>query len=170
MIPSIEDLPRLDLADVSAIVLYFHRKTISEQALKALDFFVTQGGGVLAVHSASASFKQNPGYFKILGGRFTGHGRVTPFEVRPVLSPNEPFAGIGSFNIRDEIYLHEVQPDISVHFETSYQGTSVPVVWTYRYGAGRICYAMPGHGVGGIKNPIYQEILARGLGWVSKSL
>lgn len=169
MVPSVESLPRIDLAGVAALVLYFHRKTISEAALDALDNFVSSGGGVLAVHSASASFKQCSRYFKILGGRFVGHGRVASFEARPVAGSSKPFTGMDGFRIRDEVYLHETEPGIRVHFETTYQGGHLPVVWTYRYGAGRVCYAMPGHGSGAFKNPGYQKILTRGLGWVTES-
>jgi len=167
MIPNLEAMADLDLNDVGAIVLYFHRREISERALNTFEDFVREGGGVLAIHSATASFKQSSRYFEILGGRFVGHGKVAPFDVKPVTGPNEPFSGIGGFQIRDEIYLHDIEPDICVHFETSYQGAPVPVVWTYHYGAGRVCYAMLGHGSGALKNPTYQEILTRGLGWVT---
>ena len=42
---------------------------------RAFDGFVRAGGGVLAIHSATASFKGSPAYFEVLGGRFVGQGK-----------------------------------------------------------------------------------------------
>ena len=33
------------------------------------------------------------------------------------------------------------------------------MVWTYRYGKGKVCYAVPGHTSATMSNPIYQKIL-----------
>lgn len=166
-VSSLEALPRLSLANHAALVLYFHHKTISEAALSALDSFISQGGGLLAIHSATASFKPTRHYFEILGGRFTGHGAVETFEVQPVSGENGPFAGIPAFQIYDELYLHELQPGIQAHFQALHQGEWVPVVWTYRYGKGKVCYVCPGHTTASLQNPQVQEILRRGLAWVS---
>ena len=87
--PSIEALARVDPAGLDAVVLYYHARTISPSALEALDRFVRGGGGILAVHSATASFKGTPRYTDILGGRFTGHPPVGPLEIRPVGGADE---------------------------------------------------------------------------------
>lgn len=164
-IRSLENLPE-KLTEFSAVVLYFHHKGISEKALARLRDFVAQGGGVLALHSATASFKEQLGYFDILGGRFTGHGKVEKFEVRRV--KDEIFGGIESFVVKDELYLHETQSGIDVHFTARHEGKDIPAVWTYQYGKGRICYAVGGHRTETMKNESYQKILQRGLIWVSK--
>lgn len=65
----------------AALVLYFHHKTLSPAALTRLEAYARQGGGILALHSATASFKDCLPYFDILGGRFIGHGKVEPFEM-----------------------------------------------------------------------------------------
>jgi len=162
---SLESLP-FDLVDYAAVVLYFHHKTISETALERLENFVSRGGGVLGVHSATASFKQEPRYFTILGGRFTGHGAVEDFEVRHC--GDEGVFSIGqAFKIYDELYFHEMSPDIQVQYVTVQEGQEVPLVWTFAYGAGRVCYAMPGHTVRSMRHPAVQEILQTGLKWVS---
>jgi type 1 glutamine amidotransferase len=120
------------------------------------------------VHSATASFKETLPYFEILGGRFIGHGPVESFAVRPV-GKSQVFVGIPGFTVKDELYLHECQPGISIHFETAYQGVQAPIVWTYPYGQGRVCYAVPGHRAGTMFNPVYQKILRRGLEWVCQN-
>ncbi|MCX6066482.1 MAG: ThuA domain-containing protein [Chloroflexi bacterium] len=155
-----------NLGDFSAMVLYFHHKTIPDAALKQLEGFVSSGGGILAIHSATASFKAAKGYFDILGGRFSGHGPVQDFEI--VGQQTGIFDGVMPFRIKDELYLHELQPGIEVHYTASLQGQHIPVVWTYRYGRGKICYAAPGHTVESMKHPAMQEILRQGLKWTCR--
>ncbi|RPI35061.1 MAG: hypothetical protein EHM70_00840 [Chloroflexota bacterium] len=124
---SLEIFPQLDITTVQAVVLYIHQKTISPAALEALDRFVNSGGGVVGIHSATASFRKSPHYFEILGGQFTKHGAVEPFEVVPASGENGPFDGIGSFIIRDEIYIHDLQAGIHTHFHTIVDDKSIPV-------------------------------------------
>ena len=162
---SLEKLPPA-LDDFAALVIYLHHKELSDRALAALQAYVSGGGGLLGVHSATASFKEQPAYFDILGGRFTGHGPVEPFEVTPVHG-SKIFGGIPAFGVVDELYLHELSPSITVHFTAKHQDQEAPVVWTTYYGAGRVCYAVPGHRAAAMRNPVYQKILQRGLAWAA---
>jgi len=161
---SLEKLPP-NLAQFSALVLHYHHKTISPAALDRLDRFVRDGGGILAIHAATASFKETMPYFDILGGRFTGHGQVEQFAARRL--KDEIFGGLGDFIVKDELYIHELNPGIEVHFAAKHEGKDVPVVWTYRYARGRVCYTEPGHTSRTMGNPGYQAVLRRGLEWVS---
>lgn len=160
---SLEKLPD-DLERFSALVLHYHHKRLSPAALARLDEFVYEGGGVLAIHAATASFKESEGYAEILGGRFLSHEKVERFVARRVA--NDVFAGLDDFSVKDELYLHELKPDVDVHFLVKRNGDTVPVVWTRSYGRGRVCYAMPGHTTESMKNPAYQAVLRRGLEWV----
>jgi len=161
---SLEKLPA-SLEPFSALVLHFHHKNISPAALAKLDGFGKNGGGILAIHGATASFKETMPYFDILGGRFIGHGKVEKFSIRKV--KDEIFGNIGDFEVRDELYIHELNPGIDVHFITKHENKDIPVVWTYLYGKGKVCYALPGHTSESMKNPIYQKVLQRGLEWVT---
>jgi type 1 glutamine amidotransferase len=158
------------LSDYDALVLYYHypKVALADAELDAFGSFVRDGGGVLAVHSATASYKPTLGYFEILGGRFIGHRPVQPIDVRPVRVVDPIFTGVPSFTVRDELYLHALEPDIDVHFEADHEGKAVPVVWTRNAGKGRVCYLCPGHRAESIKNDSVQEILRRGMAWVSK--
>ena len=67
---------------LAALVLYIHHERVSDRALTTLDQFVSGGGGLLGVHSATASFKDRARYAEILGGHFAGqvdfrHARQT---------------------------------------------------------------------------------------------
>ena len=162
---SLEALPN-HLDGLSALVIYIHHKRISDRALTALAAFVSGGGGLLGVHSATASFKDQARYAEILGGRFTGHDRVQRFEITPQPDAG-PFTGLPAFTIRDELYLHELQPGVNVHFTSTYQSQNVPVVWTHHYGQGKVCHSVPGHTTASLRHPTVREILTRGLTWVA---
>jgi type 1 glutamine amidotransferase len=164
-VSSLEKLPA-DLDSFSALVLHYHHKTISDTALNRLDTFVKNGGGILALHAATASFKATLPYFKILGGRFIGHGKVERFQVKKL--KDGIFDGIEDFIVKDELYIHELEPNIEVYFMAKHEGKDIPVVWTYRYGKGKVCYAVPGHTTGSMYNETYQQILKRGLKWVTE--
>jgi type 1 glutamine amidotransferase len=163
---SLEALRRMDLRRYRGLVLYYHHDAISDAALGALDSFVSGGGGALAIHSATASFKDRQRYFEILGGQFREHGPVEPFEIRPASPADEIFGRVPAFTVKDELYLHDLVSEIDVHFLAEHEGEPVPVVWTRRHGQGRVCYACPGHRTESLRVPAMGEILRRGLSWV----
>ncbi len=163
-IRSLEHLPdRMEI--YSAVVLYFHHKAITEESLTKLDAYISSGGGLLGVHSATASFKKANHYFEILGGKFIGHGPVEKFCIQPI-GRAPVFQNIPSFEVKDELYIHETQPGNEVHFISTYQGEEIPVVWTRMYNQGRICYAGLGHRTQTMKAAAFQTILQQGLSWV----
>ncbi len=169
---SIERLTRPGaLEGCSALIVYIHGKTISDGALSAVDAFVRAGGGLLGIHSATASFKQTPGWFDILGARFTGHGPVARLRIEPAGAPGAggevPFPETQAFEVRDELYLHDHAPGIRVHFFCRHGGADVPVVWSLRRGAGRVCCATLGHRAATMRDDAWQALLSEGLAWVS---
>ncbi len=164
---TLEHLPR-DLTDYATMVIYLHQKKISAAALEKFDSYILGGGGVLAIHAATACFKGSPRFAEILGGRYVGHGPVGAFKVTPVAPLAPVFGDLPAFQVVDELYRHELQPDIQVHFTAQEQDEMVPVVWTRRHGEGRVCYTCPGHRAGSLRSAAYQEVLRRGLEWVSR--
>lgn len=172
---SLEALSGSSLASTQAVVLYIHRETISPAALERLESFIGRGGGLLAVHSASASFVQEPRYAEILGGRFREHGPIEPFQVQPATPQDPIFASIPAFAVEDELYRHDYDPDNRIHFFTPVDGGQEPVVWTRHYppasaersAGGRVCYCALGHTVSSMRNPHVQRILQGGLAWVA---
>ena len=166
IVNSMEELPKLDLSDFHGLVLYFHHKRISDPALESFDAFIAGGGGVLAIHSVTASFKGSDRFSSILGGKFSGHGPIETFDVCPVTPESEIFGRIPAFQVTDELYLHDLQPDIKTHFTTLHDGLSVPVVWTRTHGKGRVCFTCPGHKAASVRVREYQRVLTRGLTWV----
>jgi len=154
------------LADYDGIITYFHRQDISPDALEGLESFVTEGGGFLGIHAATASFKGCPGYFDILGGKFTGHGssreHIEVCQKKTGIFPEMP-----SFTVRDELYFHqEVQP-VEVHFAAEKEGKDLPLVWTRNHGEGRVAYVMFGHRASVLKESSVQEIISTAVLWTA---
>jgi type 1 glutamine amidotransferase len=166
-VASLEDLP--SRPSFRAIVLYVHTKTISSTALERLDRFLQQGGGLLAIHAASASFKEEPRFFELLGGQFIQHGPVESFEVQPAEPASDLFAGIPSFSVTDELYRHNYDPNNHIHFYTTVGSEREPVVWTRYHSSGRVCYCSLGHTLNAMRHPQVWQILQRGLAWVCSS-
>jgi type 1 glutamine amidotransferase len=166
-ISSMEGLQDLDPGGYCALVLYFHHRAISPAALSAFERFVCDGGGVLAVHSATASFKGSTRYYEILGGRFVDHGSVQRITLLPTAEGDGIFEGLGPFAVEDELYRHEFYGENTIHFVADVNGERLPQVWTRRFERGRVCYLAPGHLSATMRRPEMREILRRGLAWVA---
>jgi type 1 glutamine amidotransferase len=164
-VASLEALPGLKAESFQGVALYIHHETISPAALERLENFVHRGGGLLAVHSASASFTQEERYLDILGGNFREHGPIERFLVEPVAGRDEIFHTIPAFWVTDELYRHDYDADNRVHFYTAVGEKHEPVVWTRCYGQGRVCYCALGHTVSTVRHPQVQRLLQRGLMW-----
>src|SRR5580765_3708322 len=63
------------------VVLNTQGETFSASQVEALTQWVRGGGGLIGVHSAAATNKNDDAYARLLGSRFIGHGPVLDFEV-----------------------------------------------------------------------------------------
>lgn len=163
---SLEEIVNMRLDDVAAIILYIHHNTLSTEALNKLEAFVISGGGLLALHSASASFKQNDAYFKLLGGRFITHGRIHTFGVLLFDEADALFGKRTNFKVTDELYRHSVEPDVKIHFITRVDDEDEPVMWTRLHKKGRVAYLALGHRPGVWRQPAVRDILQSSLDWL----
>jgi len=164
---SMEEAASLLTRPFDVLVLYLHRREISGRALEALDAFVSRGGGLMAVHSASASFKTCARYHEILGGRFTGHGKVEPYEVRRSAGADLSAGSVEGFTVHDELYIHEYSDDVTVQYYTSHDGRMEPVVWTRTHGRGHVFYCSLGHLASSFQNEPVAAVLRNGLVWAA---
>ena len=166
---NLNDLKNLPELKPSIVVLYFQKKQITDLLLDSLETYVFNGGGLLALHAASASFKQNNRYFNLLGGRFIHHGKIAPFDVHPSKNNNGIYNGIPGFSVTDELYIHDYLKDVTVHFSTAVGNKSEPVVWTRELGKGKVAYCSLGHRAAVWQHPQVVSILNRSLDWLSKA-
>jgi uncharacterized protein len=167
--PTLHNLSRRDLSPFRAVVLYFHDKTLARADLDCLRAYVAAGGGLIAIHSAAASYKQQPTFADLLGGRFSLHGPLSRFSVQPAAACGLPAAPLIPFTIFDERYRHQLVAAVSVDFVSTAGDQPEPFAWRRPFSAGRVFYLAAGHTLAGISHPSVQSILAAGLQWAAKA-
>ena len=133
-----------------------------EQGLKG---FVAGGGGMVGVHATDAS-KQSDVYWRLIGGRFTGHGGGS-FMVRIEETKHSITNGMEDFEISDETYRNKYHPEFKlnslVHMDRGDEQQSM--AWVLEVGKGRMFNTTLGHGDAAWRNPQFQRLVVRGLYW-----
>jgi len=160
------------LADADLLVTYTCDLRPTPEQQQALVAFVERGGRWLALHATNSAIDPpeagGPRIFTtprvlgpvadVLGTQFLAHPPIAPFTVE-VTRPHHPMvAGIGSFEITDELYVCEHHGEIEVLLHTDFNGpcrgfaegepddrVQRPVLYFRPFGAGTVCYFTLGH-------------------------
>jgi type 1 glutamine amidotransferase len=136
-----------------------------EEAFKR---YVHSGGGLLAVHSGTAEYENNPVLRGLLGGVFASHPEQCPVTVsgkadHPLCVGSEPFT------LKDEQYFMEMDdPEADVFLTTISEHGEQSGGWTRTEGQGRVCVLTPGHNLEVWQHPSFQRLLVNALSWVAK--
>jgi hypothetical protein len=86
-------------------------------------------------------------------------------------------AGLGTFAVHTEQYYVHFDPTVEVHAVTDYvddpdlpgaAGTTMPVAWTKKWGAGRVFVTTLGHRMADFDVPETDALITRGLTWASR--
>jgi len=121
-------------------------------------------------------------WYLLTGGQFLGHpNRNAPYRVTFADRPHPITTGLDDFTISGtEQYYMSVDPGNQVLATTTFglelhevgcqPGAVMPVVWTRRWGAGRVFYNSIGHTAKDFAVPQVRELTLRGLLWASRSL
>lgn len=155
-----ESLERHDL-----LVMHTQGGDLEGEQREGLLGFVTRGGGLVGVHSGTATFKTSDDFWKLVGGRFTTHKR-RDFEVRPV-GRHEITAGLRPFSVFDEDYNHDFHPEAKIEVIAE-RDNAVPVMWTRKYGDGRVFINALGHFREVWDNRNFQIATVRGCYWAAR--
>ena len=94
------------LSKFDAVLLYANHGTITPGQWKNLRGFVENGGGFVPVHCASWCFGNEPGFDKLVGGRFDSHKTGT-FTAKVVDGKHPAMDGVQEFEAWDETYKHK---------------------------------------------------------------
>lgn len=170
------------MAAVALIVPVWTMGVLTPEQERGLLDAVRSGAGVGGWHGTMCdSFRNNPEYQWMTGGQWVAHpGNCIPvYTVRPTDVPHPVTAGIGPFEMHntEQYYMH-TDPSNTVLATTVFDcpdaptghGTVMPVVWTRRWGAGRVFYASFGHTVADFEVPEALTIVERGLLWAAGRL
>jgi len=156
----------------------------TETVQKAFANYVKNGGGLLAVHSATVPNILKGELDQLIGCRFLGHPNNCPVTFQSV-KPHPVTEGVGMFIETDEHYKIEITSDDVDVLAASYspsQGDESkyesepyfnctaaiqPAGFVRTAGKGRVCVLTPGHTLEVWLNPEFQKLLENALKWCS---
>ena len=191
------------LAETDLLVTYTCDLHCTDAEQEALASFVERGGRWLALHGTNSVFelredaiatpRSHPRLMRTLGSQFLAHPPIAPYVVE-VSRPDHPLvAGVGAFEVDDELYLCEHHGENEVLLETRFTGEAPgfvehtwtedvprPVMYLHPAGDGCVLYLTLGHCRGRFdmrplvdlyprvergawETPQYYELLRRGL-------
>ncbi len=166
---NLHELNYLNQKKYAAVILYYHEKKIDDAALEALLNYVNEGGGVLALHSAMASFKENRRYQSLLGGKFTGHDKVENIDIIVKNKEHGISREVNDFSVKDELYIHAYDENNEIIMVSDNKGHREPVLWTKNFGKGKVCYFSPGHCPRVWQNTEVKKIIRNALHWLCEA-
>lgn len=166
-----EDFDCLDaLGRADLLVTYTCNVRPDAEQQQALVDYVARGGRWLALHGTSSAIDPpgDSGVFTtprvlgevatVLGNQFLAHPPIAPYTVE-ITDPEHPLvAGIGAFEVRDELYVLELHPPLEVLLHARWTGPCRgfaegdvtddeprPVLYLRRTGDGTVCFFGLGH-------------------------
>lgn len=143
---------------------------VTDEVALAFRRYVSDGHGLVVVHSGAAGYEAQPVLRGLTGGAFASHPPQCPVTVSP--QAGHPLsAGSAPFTLVDEhyqMYLDDTQADVFV--TTTSDHGSQPGGWTRREGAGRVCVLTPGHNLEVWLHPSYQTLIRNALRWCGEGL
>jgi type 1 glutamine amidotransferase len=142
---------------------------------------VQAGTGLAGWHGGICdSFRACAPYLQLVGGQFAEHpGGFVDYEVSvvPSRADHQIVAGLSGWALHTEQYwvltdgLNDVLATTCFRAceDTAWrQDLVVPVVWTRRWGAGRIFVSTIGHKLDDLDTPPVRTLTERGLLWASR--
>ncbi len=140
---------------------------------------LASGVGMAGNHGGMCdSFRENTEWQFITGGNWISHpGGLIDYKVNIVKNSSSPIVeGIEDFEVFSEQYYLHVDPAIEVlattrfplatYYHSSNKTIDMPVVWTKKWGHGRVFYNSLGHtDIVFDDAPASQELMRRGMLW-----
>ncbi|MDQ3813939.1 MAG: ThuA domain-containing protein [Armatimonadota bacterium] len=169
---NIDVLADESLMSYDGILVYCTGQKISDEQFDGLQRFVASGKALIGIHNATDTWKNNPDYIQLIGGRFVTHPPQLMIRVEVVDATHPITQGMSAFEIWDELYVMETDPaNYHLLLQTrSHEDRLLPIAWIKEYGQGRVFYTALGHepverADGGPFNPHFHELLRRGALW-----
>lgn len=155
-------------------------KISKEQVLPVIEA-VASGVGIAGCHGGMCdSFRECVEWQFMTGGQWVSHpgGDGIEYTVNIKKGSSPITQGITDFKVNSEQYYVHVDPAIEVLAATRFPVVSwyhssngqvdVPVIWTKRWGHGRVFYNSLGHHADIFNDPSALEIMRRGFLWASE--
>lgn len=172
------DAERLKALDL--IVPVWTMGEIDEELVKNVSTAVQSGVGIAGCHGGMCdSFRKSVHWQFMTGGNWVSHpgGDGVEYVVNIKNSSSPLLEGIDDFIVKSEQYYLHVDPAVEVLATTRFpvvqgphslnKAVDMPVVWTKRWGVGRVFYCSLGHQANIVEMPQVKEIMRRGLLWAA---
>jgi type 1 glutamine amidotransferase len=105
----------------------------------------------------------------MVGGWFVTHPRYRDYQVSLSDVKHPALEGIPDdkqeFIVRDEQYITDYDPRVTVLASALWKGKAMPVVWVKPWGQGRVFYLALGHDGPSCQHEMFRELLVRGARW-----
>jgi type 1 glutamine amidotransferase len=144
--------------------------TPSPSARSALQHYLTRGGALLGLHTASICFSDWPEWQSLLGGRWVwgSSWHPAPEPVTITIEPDTVLSHLPAFTVHDELYS-----DLALEPDTTVLATGVshamvtpqPVIWQREVGQGRVVYDALGHDRASLNHPTHAQLLRDAAQW-----
>jgi len=156
-----------------------------DRARQALIEFVRNGKGLVSYHASNNAFWGWDEFDKMVGGTWretASHGPYHAYTVK-IVDPDDPVTkGMpATFAETDELY-HRLSMQPGIHLlatawddtKNCWKGTQncgtgkdEPLIWTLKYGTGRVFQTALGHDVKAMDSPGFRLTLVRGTEWAA---
>jgi type 1 glutamine amidotransferase len=173
-------LDRGKLMRTDLIVPNWTAGTITQEQLRSFLDAVSNGTGVAGMHGGMGdAFRGAIEYQLMVGGQFVAHpgGAGVTYQVHIRNRDHPIMMGIRDFTVTTEQYYMLVDPANEVlattyfnrvHPPEVWRETVMPVVWTKKYGRGRIFYCSLGHSLDIVTKPEVLTMMKRGMVWAAR--
>jgi type 1 glutamine amidotransferase len=143
---------------------------------EALQGFLKDGKGIVALHAAGDSHYHWPWYGKMIGGYFERHPKGTPKGVQTVVDAKHPAtAKLPKTIERNDEWYYYKDFDPTMHVLITIDPATIgegeadanvnPLVWYHDYGGGRVFYSGLGHTSESYSEPYMVTLLSGGLAY-----
>lgn len=169
------------LANLDLIVPVWTMGRIEPAFVENVSAAVQGGVGLAGCHGGMCdSFRDSTEWQFMTGGQWVAHpgNDGVEYEVNVKGSSSPLVADIADFTVRSEQYYMHVDPAIEVLATTRFptvqgphslnKSVDMPVVWTKRWGVGRVFYNSLGHQADIVAMPPVAELMRRGFVWAAK--
>ena len=163
-----EDLNDSELDRYDVVMLYNNHLTVSDDQIASLLKFVEDGGGLVVLHCASASFQNSEEFIRLVGAAFKSHGTGTFSAVR--VAPDHPaIDDVPTWESWEETYIHTKHNPVNrtVLEVRRENGHEEPWTWVRTYGKGRVFYTAWGHDQRTWGQPGFQQMVGRATRWTA---
>ncbi len=161
------DLNRQNLDKYDVFMFYGNRSGLTNDQEHALLSYVDEGGGFVAIHTATASFNDSDAFVNLIGAAFKSHGEGT-FTTQQVEPDHPVLDGVPEIESWDETYVHmKHNPDktvLSVRVDGDHEE---PWTWVRNHGDGRVFYTAWGHDEQTWTNDGFKKLIENGLRWTA---